>query len=168
MVAGKKWILIPLAVVLIAGLWLMLRPTDERIIRRQFSDIEKLFKKGPDEPPLKSLKKAAGIGAYIADPCRLTLEKTNSEAAYTHKEATDRVILLRSRYTTLDMEIHDLEITLDSDRQAQAVMTVRIIGEAQGLDLADVQEVRAVLEKQEGKWLIAGVTVIEVLTGVAN
>jgi hypothetical protein len=151
--------LVTVAVVAALRFW----PSDERAIRKQIERIETLGSKASDEKPVNSLLHARQLAELFSDPCTLQVESANFQGQYPRKQIQDRIVMLRGSYSQATVSIHDLHITIAEKERATIRCTLRVKGEGKSQPVADVQELSAEMRKVEGDWLLASVTLVEVL-----
>lgn len=165
MVNLKTLVLAALVVVVATVAALRLWPSDERAIRQQIAKIETLGSKARDEKPVESLLRARQLAELFADPSSLEVESANFTGQYPRKQIQERIALARGSYTSATVSVHDLTLDISTTDPQTATLrcTLRVKGEGNSQPMADVQELSAELRKVEGDWLLAAVTLVEVL-----
>lgn len=163
MVTGKNLVYILTAIALITATYFFLFPDKEKQIKKQLHRLTEYATKQQDEPTLTSLKKSKQIGALFADTGILKIRTPEIEGNFSRKELTDRITLARNAFTSLNLSFYDVNIQFSTETVAEVLLTMRLLGRMGADDIADVQEVRIVIQKQEGKWLFTGVEIVEVL-----
>lgn len=140
-------------------------PSDERAIRQQVAKIEALGSKASDEKTVESLLRARQLAELFADPSALQVEHANFTGQYPRKQIQERILLARGFYTSAIVSVHDLTINIPTTDPKTATIhcTLRVKGEGKSQPVADVQELSAELHKINGDWLLASVTLVEVL-----
>lgn len=71
--------------------------------------------------------------------------------------------MVRGSYSQATVSIHDLNIIIAEKERATIRCTLRVKGEGKSQPVADVQELSAEMRKVQGDWLLASVTLVEVL-----
>lgn len=163
MVTGKNLVYLVTAIALVTATCFFLFPNKEKQIKKQLHRLTEYATKQQDEPTLTSLKKSAQIGALFADTGILKIHTPEIEGNFSRKELTDRIILARNYFTSLNVSFYDISIQFSAETVAEVLLTMRLLGKMGADDIADVQEVRIVIRKREGKWLFTGVEIVEVL-----
>ncbi len=163
MVTGKNLLFILTAIALIAGLFFFLLPNREKEVKKQLNRLSAAASVQQDEPSLTALKKAARIGKLFADTCTLNVQRPAINGSFSRKEIMDRISMAKRVFTKLKVSFYDITVQFPAASKAEALLTMRLLGERGDQDFADVQEVRFTLEKVDRKWLINGVEFIEVL-----
>ena len=163
MLIGNKLFFILIATILAIVLFFFLFPNREKEVKKQLNRLSAAASVQQDEPSLTSLKKAARIGKLFADTCTLSVQRPAINSSFSRKEIMDRISMAKRVFTKLEVSFYDITVQFPSDSEAEALLTMRLLGERGGQDFADVQEVRFTLEKVDRKWLINGVERIEVL-----
>jgi hypothetical protein len=138
-------------------------PGDERAIRKQLALIEEAGSKAAAEQPIEALFKAKQIADLFADPCLLTVETVHYAGSYPRKQIQDRIVMVRAFHTQASVALHDITIDITETSTAVVRGTIRLRGEVKGEAIADVHELRAEMEKMDGRWLFTSVTIVEVL-----
>lgn len=160
----KKNILYPaVAVLVLLSLGWFLWPSDRQAIQKQLKVFTELSRKKTPEQGVEALTRAAGIADLVTDPCRIVSEEYGKEVDLDKKSVINQVLFIRNQSKTLHITFHDTTITLGEDDTAKVTATVRV--ETQGADdlFRDIREVSLNLKKHEGDWLIARVTLVQVL-----
>jgi len=164
-VSGKTLVMAGLVVALVVAGILAARFwfSDERAIRNQLAVIEAAGSKDAAEPPVEALVKATRLANLFGDPCRLTVEAVRHTGSYPRKQIQERIVLVRSFYTQVQVALHDLAIDLPENNSAVIRGTIRLRGQGTNEAIADVQELRAEMAKIDGQWLFTAVEIVQVL-----
>ena len=163
MLTGNRLFFFLIAAVLAVGLFFFLFPNQEKEVKKQLNRLSQYASRQQDEPTLTSLTKAGRIGKLFADTCTLTMNNPRIEGSFSRKEIIGKISMARRSFTRLDVSFYDISIQFPVDGNAEALLTMRLLGKLGNEDFADVQEVQIDLKKTKRKWLINRVKFIEVL-----
>lgn len=163
MVTRNK-ILAALGVILLGwGLWYAF-PTRERQVRRQFKALASWAGKDGDEGALASVQTAREAGRFFADPCEWNAEAYNLSGRVSLEEITRYVFAARTRVEKLTVKFYDLAVEFLADGTAHAKATVRVQGTSKDGDaINETHELKCDLIKQDGRWLLSRITLVQVL-----
>ncbi|NLX19403.1 MAG: hypothetical protein GXY53_09025 [Desulfobulbus sp.] len=159
-----KNLLIAGLIVLIGGgglLWLW--PNEARAIRTRLAVIEKAGTKKEGENVLEGQLRAHKIAELFQDPCELQVETVQFKGTYGRHQIQDRIAMIRSSFTRADVTLYDVSIDILAEKRATVQGTLRLLGTRTGEPMADVQEFRAEMLKDEGQWFFTTVALVEVL-----
>jgi len=145
------------------GLWYLF-PTRERQVRRQMNALAQWASKDAGEGALAAVQAAREAKDFFADPCEWQADAFNLSGQVAPDEIARYEFAARSRFDTLSVKLYDLSIDFSQDGAAHVTTTVRVEGTSKEADpVNETHEVRGTLAKQDGKWLLKKVTVVEVL-----
>ena len=163
MLTGNRLLFFCIATLLAIVLFFFLFPNREKEVKKQLNRLSAAASVQLDEPPLTSLKKAARIDKLFAGTCTLSAQRPAINSSFNRKEIMDRISMAKRVFTWLEVSFYDITVQFQSDSEAEALLTMRLLGKRGDQDFADVQEARFTLEEVDRKWLINGVELIEVL-----
>ena len=160
----RKRILAGLGLVALAwSLWYFF-PSRERQVRRQIKALAAWVTKAPGEGALAAAMTAREAGKYFADPCEWTAEAFSLDGRVTPSEIGQTVFGALERFESLKVRFYDAAVDLQQDGSALVTATVRLDGaQRDGDPIHETHEVRCVMVKKDGRWLVRKVTVVEVL-----
>lgn len=138
-------------------------PNEEKKIEKQLHKLSSYVSKKGEEKPLQALSTAANIGSGFANPCRIAVASHSGGGMRTlsRKEITDRILMFRKGYSWLTIKLFDLAVSVDQNQTAEVTATLRIDGSGNGIDLTDLQEMKASMAKLEGKWYLTQLSLSE-------
>jgi hypothetical protein len=157
----NRYILIAAAaLILLAGLWL-LHGSDEDAILAQLEKVrEQAVVAGP-ESGIEQLARANSIAALFneATVYDLTRAGYGTTRITTRQELVRRIIALRSRLATLDIDLQQAEVRVDGDT-AEVQLTASGLGALTGQpgQFLEIHSGLVTLARQDGDWLITGAT----------
>lgn len=159
-----RWI-VALAVILLIGVgaYVLLRPTEEKRIRRQLTHLADLAGKSGPENMLTAAGKARSIAGLMGDTVTITGAPLGMPGTYEGEELAAIILQGRMQFDALDPEIHDLEVVLRDPTNATAHFAAQLRGTARGERVNEVREIRCRLAKQEGDWIISRIEVVDVM-----
>ncbi len=143
--------------------WWVLFPSEDRVIKRRFSDLASDVNAAFAEQGLARMAGAARIGAYFTDDVRIEF---GAVAPIAGRAALMAVAAQAPAERDLRLAFADVQVTIAPDRRtASAYLTVEVSGidARSGARTLDAREVEATLEKLEGRWLIATATAVSTL-----
>lgn len=155
------YLVIAVTAALILAWWLW--PNDKQAIRKHLESFTEISEKKAGEQGVEALTKAARLADLFTDPCRVVFEEYDRTGEYNKKAIIDHALFIRNQFRTLSISFMDTVIRLSEDQTAMVTTTVQV--DSQGGDelFRDIREVDLSMEKRDGDWLIAGVTLVQVL-----
>ena len=163
----SRWLVrVLLVVLLITAGWLCWReffPGPERVIRKRLLELAKVASFGPNESPLAQVANAANLTSFFTENVEITIDLRG----YPRQTFNGRDTLLvaargaRFRLGSLQVEFVDIQVAVDPGK-ISANVTLTAKGKVGG-DL-QVQELKLVLKKVDGDWLISNVETVKTLS----
>ena len=163
----SRWLVrVLLVVLLIAAGWLCWRvffPSPERVIRKRLLELAKAASFGPNESPLAQVANAANLTSFFTEDVEITIDLRG----YSRQTFSGRATLLeaargaRFGLGSLQVEFVDIQVAVDPGKTS-ANVTLTAKGKVRG-DL-QVQELKLVLKKVDGDWLISNVETVKTLS----
>jgi hypothetical protein len=146
-------------------LWTIFFPSPEKIIRRHLEAVAKCVSFAPGEGMLTRLAGAQGLGGYFATNAEIYLEVPGHDHLVIsgRNDITQAALATRSAVGSLKVKFLDVTVTVAPDRQSASVdLTV----DATVTDQPDflVQEIKILLRKISGEWLITRVETVRTLS----
>ena len=160
----RNRVIAALGLVLLAwSLWYFF-PTRERQVKRQMNALAQWASKESGEGALAAVQTAREAKEFFADPCEWQAGAFDLSGQLSPDEIARYEFAVRSRFETLRVKLYDLSIDFSQDGAAHVTTTVRVeITSKEADPVNETHEVRGTLAKQDGKWLLEKVTVVEVL-----
>lgn len=160
-----KYLLIPLILIAAGiGTWFTLSQNEERKIKKQFRLLSEGISKKEGENIFTMDQKIKKVGALFDDTCEIHIPAYSLSGTLTREEITSYAARGRFHTKELHMKIHDLKIYIPDEGDAQAHLTVRLIGRLiTGEAIQEAHEIECYLRKKEKQWLLTRVEVVEVL-----
>jgi ketosteroid isomerase-like protein len=145
------------------GLWYLF-PTRQRQVKRQLGALASWATKEPGEGALAAAQTARRAKEFFADPCSWNAEAFELSGRISPDEIAQYMFAARSRFNSLSIKFYDPLIDFQEDGSALVTATVRLQGtQRDGEPIHETHEIRFVMAKEDGTWLIRKVTVVEVL-----
>lgn len=162
--ATRSIVVAVLALAVAFGLWRVLFPGDEALIRRQLDALAKFASFPANEAPLMKLSNAAKVAGFFTADVELAL--ANWEAGRIElkgrEDLRQAAVGARNALTALAVTAENVTVTLGPEADHATVrlsLVVRLAGDPE----RRVQEVQLALRKREGDWLIHRAATIEYL-----
>lgn len=160
-----KYVLIPLMLIAAGiGAWFTLSQNEEKKIKKQFRLLSEGISKKEGENIFTMDQKIKKMGALFDDNCEIHLPAYSVSGHLTREEIIGYAARGRLHAKELHMKTHDLKIHIPEEGNAQAHLTVRLIGRlTTGETIQEAHEMVCFLKKKEKQWLLTRVEVVEVL-----
>jgi hypothetical protein len=159
---------IVLAIVLVAlgvWLWTVLFPSPEKVIRKRINKVAELMTFNSNEGQIARLANLQQLGGIMARDIEIFVDVQGRQlmALNGRDEVLPAVAAARAQLPGLKVQFLDLGITLSPDKTGA---TVCLTGQARVPGERDffVQELKFILRKIEGKWLIIRIETVRTLT----
>jgi hypothetical protein len=165
LVAVKKHPLIA-ALVCILGVLavLILLPSEEKKVSKQFKVLANVVSKEPGENVFTTARKAQEIVPLFDENCELIMAADSVSSHFSRGEIASYVIRSRTHFSDLSLTFVDLSTTFPDRGTANVVLTAKLKGKTvNGERLDETREVKSTLKKIERKWLFVAFEVVEVL-----
>lgn len=150
-----------LALVLVVAAAYFFWPSDEKKIRDNLDSLAEYCSSVKEEPVIETLRKASLAAKLCTDPCAVHFESLKIDRAFSHKELTDRFLMMKKRLTDTAFSFHDTAVEIVGDDRAEVLTTLRINGKIVDKQFTDAYEMNITVEKQEDGWRFASFTVVE-------
>lgn len=152
------------AALVVIGLFAFFYKREERKVKKVFSKIEECFSKGGQEAPLEMVQKAAALLSLLAPSVEFSYPSRDISTTVSRDDLARQASGVRTRYTEVELEFQDLAVEFPADGEARVLATARLTGRsASGEEAGETHEVSFDLKKTEGKWLLSGVEIVDVL-----
>ena len=160
----KHPVIAVLALILSVLAVLILLPSEEKKVRKQFKALSNVVSKEPGESVFTTARKAKEIVPLFDENCELIMPADSVSAYFSRGEITSYVIRGRTQFSDLSLTFVDLSITFPDRGTAKVVLTAKLKGNVVNGDRMDeTREVKSTLKKIERKWLFTAFEVVEVL-----
>jgi Flp pilus assembly pilin Flp len=138
--------------------------TDEKKVRKQFTQLAERVSKEPDESLVTTSYNIQHIAMLFADPCIFKADIIAFSGSYTPDEISGFAGRSRFYLAHLSLTFYDLNIAFLEEGVAQVMVTARVTGKTKGGDdINTTHELKTVLTETEGEWRFSQVEVVEVL-----
>ncbi len=154
------------AFIVVAGIVvaIMLIPSEEKRVRKQFHLLSERVSKSPEENPFTMLQKMKDIGALFDEHCDMKVSDQSLSGSYTRQEISTYAGSARSYVAQLDLKFYDLRIIFPEKEVARVNLTARLTGRSTAGERVDeTRELECVLRKVDKQWLFSEIEAIEVL-----
>src|SRR5215472_9425874 len=163
-----RWLLriIALATLIAAGYWLWnaFFPSPERIIRKRFDAIARTASFSARESGFAKFDNATRLAAFCTPDVQITVDipGASRRSISGRDELLQTLMFVRSNVNGLSVEFLDVNVQLDNDKTS-AVVNLTAKGRVSGERDLIVQELKFVLNKIKGDWLISKVQTVKTL-----
>jgi hypothetical protein len=141
-------------------LWLVLFPSPEKVIARQFEKLSQAASVRPGEGYLPRMMDAQKLGGFFTTNVEINIDVPGRRQQTTmSRDDIVQAVMAAHLAGGLTVKFSDINVTVGADKQtAQAGITVeaRVPGEQEMM----VQEMKITLRKIGGKWLITKVQTV--------
>jgi hypothetical protein len=163
-----KWRNLLVVGVLVAGvaaLWWRLHPSEPRRVRRQLERLAGRISKGESESTAVMGLKMNALGDLFESEVVVDLADFPGNGTYASSEVASHVARFRPACRRIALAFQDVDIRVESSRQAEATFTARLIVTASnGETQTETRAVQARLHQGEDRtWRFARFAEIEVL-----
>jgi hypothetical protein len=165
----KKWWLRLLLVVVLAGLgywgWRVWFPGPEEVIRKRLNELAHTASFSGNEGTLVKLANAQALTTFCTPDVEITIDVPghSRQTISGQEELLQAVAGARSYTSGFSVEFFDILVTVAPDRNS-AVVELTAKGNVPRERDFYVQELKFVLKKVEGKWLIYRAETVKVLS----
>jgi len=164
MVRGARLLLLIVAGVLAAWVWVALHPSPEKLIRKQLDGVAHAVSFGPNEGYIAKLSGAEGLANFFSTNVDVKIDVPgHQEHRLAGREEIQQAALgLRASLKGVTVTFPDIAVVVNADKEAaiaDVTLQVKISGEQEMI----VQEVKFTFGKINGKWLIVKVETVRTL-----
>ena len=138
------------------GLWLYLRPTDEKMIRTRFGKLTSLASKTTREGALPAAARAKETAALFTDRSRFSVDGLDwMSGPFTRSALSGNIFRSRAMFDKLSLSMDDLELDIDSaGGKAKVYLSAVLSGTLKdGKTVREVRELECDLLKTDDGWL---------------
>lgn len=166
----KAWIfrLFLFGALIAAGIWgwTVIFPGPEKVIRKRLLEVADLASIRSNEAPLARLSNSQKLANYAAPDVSVAIN-VPGRSQWTIEgrgELAQVIMSVRSHTDSLDVEFLDIVVNVAKDRQSATVnLTAKGQSHSRSGDFG-VQELRFVMKKISGSWLISKVETVRTLS----
>ena len=164
MVRMKYFLIGILIAILGVALALIVFPSEERRVKKQFRLLSEWVSKSPEENAFSLLQKMKDIATLFSEPCELRAPEESLSGGYTRQEISAFAGSARSHFSRLDLNFHDLHIVFPERETAKVTLTARMVGSSTaGEQVDEIRELECLLKKIDNKWLFNQIEVVQIL-----
>jgi hypothetical protein len=126
-----------------------------RAVKRQLGRLAATLSVPPNEAEIARVARLAQLRRYLASDVHITLGKGDVDIA-SRDALLAAIAVMHPPASGWDVQFVDVQITVDSDVEARAFMTVEVRSEdaRTGERTLDAREARLTLRNQDGEWII--------------
>jgi hypothetical protein len=126
-----------------------------RAVKRQLGRLAATLSVPPNDAEIARVARLAQLRRYLAADVRITLGKGEVDIA-SRDALLAAIAVMHPPASGWDVQFVDVQITVDSDVEARAFMTVEVRSEdaRTGERTLDAREARLTLRNQDGEWII--------------
>ena len=112
------------------GLYLYLRPTDEKLIRAQFAKLVELTAKNGKEGAIPAAGKARKMASFFSERSTFSVNGMDWMAGpFSRKDLSANIFRSRARFSNLKLSLDDLELNIDPGKgTAQVFLSAALSG----------------------------------------
>jgi hypothetical protein len=152
-------------VLLGAWLWTIWFPSPQKIIHQRLEAVAKCVSFTPGEGVLVKLAGAQNLAGYFATNAEINVEASGHDKIIIsgRNEITQAALSARSAFGSLKVKFLEVSVTVAPDRQSASV---NLTADADISDQRDafVQEIRILLRRIDGEWLITRVETLRTVS----
>lgn len=158
------FIFLPLICLAVAVVFFSLPETPEAEVRQRLDELAETVSLEKELADVERLGLLRTITTFFADNCRVQSERFSIDEDFSDKEIAAAVTQQVQRLIPLQIRLKDIQVTLDSGREATVSCTVYAEGDSSTGKWREAGEVQCRLRKsEEGDWQITEVRHIPVL-----
>ena len=162
----KGVIRIAFAAVAALVLFLWLKPSESKRIRKVFATVSRELRKDGPEGVVVSAAKARALAELVAPDARIDLDG-RAVRGIDGRQLAQSIILVRRQCDKIEVGFADIAIAFTDDNTASVTADVFVRGLSEALDISgrDAREVETVLvkDKDDGKWRFKSVRLAPVV-----
>lgn len=136
-------------------------PSDEKKINGSLASLAEYCSSEKEEPVIETLQKTTLAAKLCTAPCTVQIDSFKIDREFSHKELTDRFLLMKKRLPNTKFTFHDSIIDIAGDNTAKVTTTLRINGKIIDEQFTDAYEININVKKMDGDWRFSSFTVVE-------
>jgi hypothetical protein len=142
----------------------VLFPSPERVIRKRFAEVAQLVSFSGNEAPLAKLMNTQKLAGYFATDVDVLIDVPgrSQQSLHGRREIIQAAGAARNTLTALKVEFPDVIVTVNPDRRS-AVANVTVTAVVSGERDMFVQELKCILQKNDGNWLLSRLETVKTL-----
>jgi hypothetical protein len=158
-------VLLAALVALGVWLWTVLFPRPEKVVRRRLTELARTVSSSPGESDLTRLAAAHSVAGFFSGNVELNVDipELGQRNSMDREEITQLALMARSRVGGVHVKFPDINITVAPDKQS-AVADLTVEANVSGEHDSIVREMKFILRKTGGQWLITRVETVRTLT----
>ena len=148
------------------GLWLYLRPTDENLIRNQFSRLAALASKNTKEGALPAAARAKEMASLFSGRSTFAVDGLDWMAGpFNHEALSGNIFRSRAMFSKLTLSLDDLEPEIDvPNRKAKVNLSAVLSGTLKdGKSIREVRELECNMLKTDDGWVFDSFKVRQII-----
>jgi len=148
------------------GLWLYLRPTDENLIRNQFSRLAALASKNTKEGALPAAARAKEMASLFSGRSTFAVDGLDWMAGpFNHEALSGNIFRSRAMFDKLTLSLDDLEPEIDApNRKAEVNLSAVLSGTLKdGKNIREVRELECNMLKTDDGWVFDSFKVRQII-----
>ena len=169
-IRAKHIIWFAVVIVLLAaggiGLWLYLRPTDENLIRNQFSRLAALASKNTKEGARPAAARAKEMASLFSGRSTFAVDGLDWMAGpFNHEALSGNIFRSRAMFSKLTLSLDDLEPEIDApNRKAKVYLSAVLSGTLKdGKSIREVRELECHMLKTDDGWVFDSFKVRQII-----
>ena len=160
------WIAMGVLAALLLYVWL--RPTEAKRVRRVFAKITKEIRKDGPEGIVVATAKAHALADVVAAHAEIDIDGEVMRGAIGGRQLVQNIMLVRGQCDRIEVGFTDIAVEFEGNRTASVTADVYARGISEALDMSgrDARALEAVLEKDadDGKWRFTLVRLLPVVS----
>lgn len=148
------------------GLWLYLRPTDENLIRTQFSKLTSLASKNTKEGALPAAARAKEMASLFSGKSTFAVDGLDWMAGpFSHEALSGNIFRSRAMFDKLTLSLDDLELDIDpAHKKAKIFLSAVLSGKLKdGKSIREVRELECDMLKTDDGWVFDSFKVRQII-----
>lgn len=160
----KKYLIIALLLVASIGTYLVLRPSEEKKIRKLCTRLSETFSKSPGEKITATALKMNILGTFFTEKCELELVNFPGSGTYSPNEIVGKATRARAGAESITLKFDDVTFVHIGETSAEVDLTATLIYVSSGgTSHRAIREILVRLKKVEGKWKFSEFEEVQVL-----
>jgi hypothetical protein len=159
-----SWLVaVAVAASVVLCVWLVLSPTPEQAIRRRLGEVARTASFGPNEGPLAKMMNADKLASFFAKDVEIRLDLGSAVQRLNGRDMVRNAAqTARTTLSSLKVDFRDLNVFVGPGRQT-AEVDLTAVGSVPGEPDALVSELKFLLRKSGGEWVIRRVETVKTL-----
>lgn len=148
------------------GLWLYLRPSEEKQIRERFNRLSALAFKNGKEGAIPAIRRAGDAASLFSDQSTFQVDGLEWMAGpFTREALSSNIFRSRAMFTQIKLSFDDLELEIDPENKtAKVFLSAVLSGKLKdGRTIREIRELESLLKKTEEGWLFEKFKIREII-----